>query len=200
MSKRIALAMTGGSGVQYALRLIQVMTEQGAHVYLMLSSAAVVVINTETDYQVPASLDEQQRFFEEHFCHGEGSVELLAKDDWFSAPASGSNAPEAMVICPASGGTLSAVSIGASNNLIERAADVMLKERRPLVLVPRETPLSRIHLTNMLTLTEAGAIILPASPGFYNNPRSIEDLVDFVVARIVDHLGFEQKIQPKWGK
>jgi len=199
MSRRIALAITGGSGAQYALRLLEVLTQQGCHIYLMMSSAAKVVINTETPYTMPETMAEQASFLKENFQRGEGCIELLAKDDWFSAPASGSNAPDAMVVCPASGGTLSAIAVGASNNLIERAADVMLKERKPLVLVPRETPLSQIHLQNMMTLTQAGGVILPASPGFYNQPKTIDDLVDFVVARIVDHIGLKHSLQPKWG-
>jgi len=199
MSRRIALAITGGSGAQYALRLIEVLTQQGCHVYLMMSSAAKVVINTETTHTMPETMAEQQAYLNTHFLRGEGVIELLAKDDWFSAPASGSNAPDAMIVCPASGGTLSAIAVGASNNLIERAADVMLKERKPLVLVPRETPLSQIHLQNMMTLTQAGAIVLPASPGFYNQPQTIDDLIDFVVARIVDHIGLSHSLQPKWG-
>ncbi len=200
MSKRIAVAITGGSGVQYALRLLEVLSGAGCHVYVMMSNAAVVVINTETQYEMPEEFFKQKDYVVQNFQRGEGALELLQKDDWFSAPASGSHAPDAMVVCPASGGSLSAISVGASNNLIERAADVMLKERKPLILVPRETPLSMIHLKNMLALTEAGAIILPASPGFYNEPKTIEDLIDFIVARIVDHIGLAHTIAPKWGK
>ena len=200
MTKRISLALTGGSGAQYGLRLLEALTAAGCHVYLMVSDAACVVINTETDTLLPEDHEGREKIFAAEHVHTPGSFELLTKTDWFSAPASGSNAPDAMVICPASGGTLSAVAVGASNNLIERAADVMIKERKPLILVPRETPLSTIHLRNMLQLSEVGAIVLPASPGFYNKPSSIDDLIDFVVARILDQLKLEQSLQPKWGK
>lgn len=199
MTKRISLALTGGSGAQYGLRLLEALTAAGCHVYLMVSDAACVVINTETPTQLPEDHEGRERVFASEHVNTPGSFELLTKTDWFSAPASGSNAPDAMVICPASGGTLSAVAVGASNNLIERAADVMIKERRPLILVPRETPLSTIHLRNMLQLSEVGAIVLPASPGFYNKPSSIDDLIDFVVARILDQLKVQQSLQPKWG-
>lgn len=198
MTARIALAMTGGSGVQYALKLLKVLVAEGCHVYLMMSDAAKVVINTETNLQLPESLEETAIALSS-YATGPGRIEMLGKTDWFSAPASGSHAPDAMVVVPASGGTVSAIAIGASNNLIERAADVMLKERKPLILVPRETPLSKIHLKNMLAATDAGAIVMPASPGFYNNPQSIEDLIDFMVARILDHLSLPQSLQPRWG-
>lgn len=113
--------------------------------------------------------------------------------------ASGSAAPSKMVVCPCSTGTLSSIAIGASDNLIERAADVVLKERGQLILVPREMPLSSIHLENMLKLSQMGATIMPAAPGFYHNPKTIDDLVDFVVARILDHLGIEQSLVARWG-
>jgi len=198
MSARIALAMTGGSGVQYGLKLLKVLISQGCHVYLMMSDAAKIVINTETELSLPDSFEDTADVLRD-YASGEGKLDLLAKTDWFSAPASGSHAPDAMVVVPASGGTMSAIAVGASNNLIERAADVMLKERKPLILVPRETPLSRIHINNMLTLTDAGAVVMPASPGFYNQPKTIDDLVDFMVARILDHLSLPQALQPKWG-
>jgi 4-hydroxy-3-polyprenylbenzoate decarboxylase len=125
---------------------------------------------------------------------------LLDREDWFSPVASGSSSPASMVICPASGGTLSAIACGASNNLIERAADVALKERRQLIVVPREAPYSEIHLENMLKLTRMGAVVIPASPGFYHKPQGMNDLIDFVVARILDQLGIDQTIMPRWGE
>jgi flavin prenyltransferase len=198
--RSITLAMTGASGAQYGLRLLQCLLAADCKVYLLLSSAAEVVIRTETDIDLPESLEHQQIFLNEMFEADEDQLQLLAKDDWFSPVASGSSSPNSMVICPASGGTLSAISCGASNNLIERAADVALKERRQLILVPREAPYSEIHLENMLKLTRMGAMIIPASPGFYMQPQTINELIDFIVARILDQLGVEQDLMPRWGE
>jgi len=199
MAKTITLAITGASGAQYGLRLLQVLLDSGCQVYLLISKAAEVVIRRETSYDLPEGFAEQQAWFSRVFPAAAGQLRLFDREDWFSPVASGSGAPDAMVICPASGGTLSALACGASNNLIERAGDVALKERRKLILVPREAPYSQVHLENMLKLTQMGAVILPASPGFYQNPKSIEDLVDFVVARIMDQLGISQSLLPPWG-
>lgn len=199
MSRTITLAVTGASGAQYGLRLLQSLIAADCRVYLMLSRAAEVVIRRETPYVLPDELSEQQEWLRRTFRAAPEQLLLFGREDWFAPVASGSGAPEAMVICPASGGTLSALACGASNNLIERAGDVALKERRKLILVPRETPYSQVHLENMLKLTQMGAIVLPASPGFYQYPKSIEDLVDFVVARILDQLGFSHSLVPAWG-
>ncbi|WP_152454697.1 flavin prenyltransferase UbiX [Microbulbifer sp. THAF38] len=200
-NKTVTLAMTGASGAQYGLRLLQCLLASGVRVWLLMSEAAQVVINTETDLQLPEGDDDTlQAFLADRFGAQEGQLKLFGKRDWFSPVASGTGASASMVICPASGGTLSAVACGASNNLIERAADVALKERRQLILVPREAPYSEIHLENMLKLTRMGAMILPASPGFYQKPRTVEDIVDFVVARLLDQLGVEQKLLPPWGE
>lgn len=198
-SKPIALAITGASGAQYGLRLLEALLKADQKVYLMLSSAAEVVINTETPLNMPTDLASQQHYLNQTFVTSAEQLVLCDKRDWFSPVASGSGFPRAMVICPASGGTLSAVAHGASNNLIERAADVALKERRQLILVPRETPYSAIHLENMLKLTHMGAVILPASPGFYNAPSTIDDLINFIVARILDTLSIDQSLTPRWG-
>ena len=200
MRRTITLAMTGASGAQYGLRLLQCLVAADCKVYLLLSTAAQVVIRTETDLDLPETIEEQQAFFNDILEVDEEQLQLLARDDWFSPVASGSSSPSSMVICPASGGTLSAIACGASNNLIERAADVALKERRQLILVPRETPYSAIHLENMLKLTNLGAVILPASPGFYMQPQNINELIDFIVARILDQLGIEQDLMPRWGE
>jgi 4-hydroxy-3-polyprenylbenzoate decarboxylase len=199
MSKTISLALTGASGAQYGLRLLQQLLAADCRVYLMLSKAAEVVIRRETPLDLPESLVEQQDWFCSTYAAPADQLRLFGREDWFAPVASGSGAPEAMVICPASGGTLSALANGASNNLIERAGDVALKERRKLILVPRETPYSQVHLENMLKLTQMGALILPASPGFYQNPKTLDDLVDFVVARILDHLTIPQALIPVWG-
>ena len=200
MRRTITLAMTGASGAQYGLRLLQCLLAADCKVFLLLSTAAQVVIRTETDLDLPDTIEEQQIFFNDILEVDEDQLQLLAKDDWFSPVASGSSSPSSMVICPASGGTLSAIAHGASNNLIERAADVALKERRQLIVVPREAPYSAIHLENMLKLTQLGAIVLPASPGFYMQPQTINELIDFIVARILDKLDIEQDLMPRWGE
>ncbi len=199
MAKTITLALTGASGAQYGLRLLQALLGAKCRVYLLLSRAAEVVIRRETDCDLPEGFAAQKAWFAANFPTPAGYLQLFDREDWFAPVASGSGAPEAMVICPASGGTLSALASGASNNLIERAGDVALKERRKLIVVPRETPYSQVHLENMLKLTQMGAVVLPASPGFYQYPKTIEDLVDFVVARILDQLGLPQSLVPPWG-
>ncbi len=198
--KKVTLAITGASGAQYGLRLLACLLEQGCEVALMISRAAEVVINTETECTFPADFAAQQAWVNENFGHYAGKVILYSREDWFCPAASGSSAPAQMVICPASGGTLSALAYGSSNNLIERAGDVALKERRQLIVVPREAPYSQVHLENMLKLTQMGAVVIPASPGFYQKPQSINDLIDFVVARILDQLGLAQNLLPKWGE
>lgn len=198
--RTITLAMTGASGAQYGLRLLQCLLAADCRIFLLLSEAAQVVIRTETELDLPETTEEQQIYLSALFDTDDNQLQLLEKDDWFSPVASGSSSPSSMVICPASGSTLSAIAHGASNNLIERAADVALKERRQLILVPRETPYSQIHIENMLKLTQMGAIVLPASPGFYMQPQTINELIDFIVARIMDQLGMEQDLMPRWGE
>lgn len=200
IQRTITLALTGASGAQYGLRLLQCLLAADCRVFLLISSAAEIVIRTETELDLPESLAAQQIFLSQRYSAGEDQLQLFGRDDWFSPVASGSSSPSSMVICPASGGNLSAIAHGASNNLIERAADVALKERRQLILVPREAPYSAIHLENMLKLTHMGAVIIPASPGFYMQPQTIEELVDFIVARILDQLGIEQELMPRWGE
>ena len=197
--KTVTLAMTGASGAQYGLRLLQCLLAARVRVWLLLSDAARIVIDTETDVTLPEEEGRIESFLRELYGAEEGQLTLFGKRDWFSPVASGTGAANSLVICPASGGTLSAVACGASNNLIERAADVALKERRQLILVPREAPYSEIHLENMLKLTRMGAVVLPASPGFYQKPQTVEDLVDFVVARILSQLNIEQSLLPPWG-
>lgn len=201
MSKqRISLAITGASGAIYGIRLLECLLKADKQVYLMISSPAKVVIATETDLEMPGRPAEVEAFFSEKFSARPGQLNVFGRDQWMAPVASGSNAPDAMVVCPCSTGTLSALSCGNSRTLIERAADVMLKEQRQLILVPREAPLSAIHLENMLKLARLGVTILPASPAFYRKPTEIGQLVDFVVARILDHLGIEQHLVPRWGE
>lgn len=196
----ITLAITGASGAQYGLRLLECLLAADKQVYLMISAPAQVVIATETDVKLPGRADEQQAFLTERYKAKPNQLKVFGRDQWMSPVASGSNSARAMVVCPCSSATLSAVAQGSSRDLIERAADVMLKERRQLILVTREMPVSSIHLENMLKLSNQDVTIMPASPGFYNKPESINDLVDFVVARILDHLGIEQTLAPRWGE
>lgn len=203
--RTVTLAITGASGAQYALRLLECLLAANCRVYLLLSSAAEVVIDTETPLTLPQGIDAQQAFLASKYQAEPEQLILFSRDDWFSPVASGSSSPSSMVICPASGGTLSAIACGASNNLIERAADVAFKERRQLIVVPREAPYSQVHLENMLKLTQLGAVVIPASPGFYSEPQdgvehTVGDLIDFVVARILDQLNIEQDLMPRWGE
>jgi 4-hydroxy-3-polyprenylbenzoate decarboxylase len=195
----IALGITGASGAPYGLRLLERLLASGRHVYLMVSDAGRLVLETEADLRLPARPAEAEALLVEWFEAAPGQLRVFGKQDWFAPVASGSAAPRAMVVCPCTTGTLSAIAHGASDNLIERAADVVLKERRRLVLAVRETPFSEIHLENMLRLARMGAVILPANPGFYHRPERVEDLVDFVVARVLDHLDIEQDLLPPWG-
>ncbi len=199
-SRRITLAITGASGVQYGLRLLECLVQLDTQVLLMVSKAAQVVIATETDLRLPGAPDAMEAFLTEHCSARAGQIKVYGREQWMAPVASGSGAPGSMVVCPCSTGTLSAIACGASNNLIERAADVALKERRQLLLVPREAPYSEIHLEHMLKLTRMGAVVIPASPGFYQKPQSVEDMVDFIVARLLSQLGYEQTLLPRWGE
>ncbi|WP_018984420.1 flavin prenyltransferase UbiX [Salinimonas chungwhensis] len=197
--KRITLAITGASGAPYAMRLLECLVKADYEVFVLISSAAKVVFATEEDLKIPARPDAAAAFFTQHFAAREGQIRVCGKEEWFAPVASGSAAPKKMVVCPCSTGTLSAIATGASDNLIERSADVVMKERGQLILVPREMPLSSIHLENMLKLSQMGVTIMPAAPGFYHQPTTISDLVDFVVARILDHLGLDQSLIARWG-
>lgn len=199
MKKTITLAMTGASGAPYALRLLEQLVAAQYDVFVLISSAAKVVFATEEDLRIPAQPEAASAFFTERFNATPGQIRVCGKEEWFSPVASGSAAPKQMVVCPCSTGSLSSIAVGACDNLIERAADVVLKERGQLILVTREMPLSSIHLENMLKLSQMGATIMPASPGFYHQPQQISDLVDFVVARVLDHLGVDQSLMARWG-
>jgi len=196
----INLAFTGASGAPYGLRLLEQLVAAGCRVHLMISKAAQIVLATETDLKLPGSVDAMTRYLTEHCGAEPDQILVFGREDWFAPPASGSGSRAPLVVCPCSTGTLSALATGASNNLIERAGDVALKERRKLILVPREAPFSEVHLENMLKLTRMGATIMPASPGFYHRPEQISDLVDFMVARILDHLDLPQNLMSRWGE
>ena len=199
-SRPVSVAITGASGSPYALRLMEVLLQSGRQVYLMVSSAAEVVIPTETGLELPQGPEAMSDFLSGHFGARPGQLKVFGREQWTAPVASGSNAPGAMVVCPCSVGTLSAIAAGASNNLIERAADVMIKEQRKLILMVRETPLSAIHLENMLKLARLGVVIMPASPGFYHRPQSLDELVDFMVARVLDHLDIDSALARRWGQ
>jgi 4-hydroxy-3-polyprenylbenzoate decarboxylase len=198
-SNPLALAITGASGAPYALRLLDVLLGQGERVDLMISAPGQIVINMETELRLPGQTAGIQRVLSEQFGADTGQLRVFGREEWTAPVASGSSAPCAMVVCPCTTGTLAGIAAGTSNNLIERAADVAIKEGRKLVLVPREAPFSAIHLENMLKLARLGVVILPPNPGFYHKPASIADLIDFVVARILDQLGIKNTLSPRWG-
>lgn len=200
MNKAIAVAFTGASGAEYGLRLVEVLLAAGRDVYLMASQAAQVVINMETALKLPSRPEEMQAYLSEHFSAKPGQLKVFGRQQWLAPVASGSNPPHAMVVCPCTTGTLASIAHGISDDLIDRAADVALKEKRKLILVVRETPFSTIHLENMLKLANAGATIMPANPGFYNNPKQISDIIDFMVSRILDHLDVEHDLHERWGE
>ncbi|MCW5598504.1 MAG: UbiX family flavin prenyltransferase [Nitrosomonas sp.] len=196
----ITLAFTGASGMPYGIRLLEILLAQGVRVFLLYSQVAQIVAHQEMDLTLPSRAQEAETYFNNCFKAAKGQLKVFGREEWFAPVASGSNPADAMVICPCTMGTLSAVASGLNQKLIERAADVMLKENRKLILVPREMPFSAIHLENMLRLARCGAIILPANPGFYHHPKNIQDIVDFVVARILDHIGVEHTLMPRWGE
>ena len=200
MNQAIAVAMTGASGAQYGLRLVECLLAAGREVQLMISQAGQVVINMETDLDLPSDTAAARQRLLDHFGCEADRLQLFGRQQWLAPVASGTHPPRAMVICPCTTGTLASVANGICDDLIDRAADVALKEKRPLILVVRETPFSAIHLQNMLTLAQAGATIMPANPGFYFRPGRIEELVDFVVARILDHLEVPHQLGRRWGE
>lgn len=195
----IAVALTGASGALYGLRLLQCLVEAGHRVQVMVSTPAQLVVNMETELKLSGSAARMQETLVEYTGATDGQLQVYGKEEWTAPVASGSNPPRAMVVCPCTTATLSAIATGASRSLIERAADVVIKERRPLVLVIRETPLSPIHLENMLKLARIGVTILPANPGFWHKPESVSDLVDFIVARTLDHIGVAHDLVARWG-
>lgn len=200
MAKTICLAFTGASGMPYGLRLLECLLDAGSRVQLLYSQVAQIVARQEMDVELPARAADAEVYFRNRFSGLPGTLEVYGREEWFAPVASGSNPPEAMIVCPCTMGTLAAIAQGLASNLIERAADVVLKEGRKLILVPRETPFSVIHLENMLRLARAGAVILPPSPGFYHHPRQIGDLVDFVVARLLDQIGVSHTLMARWGE
>ena len=198
--KTIALALTGASGTQYGLRLLECLLQAGVRVYLMASQAGQIVLKMEAGITIPSNPTDMERFFAERFQAAPGQLRVFGRQEWTAPVASGTNPPDAMVVCPCTTGTLASIAAGVSGDLIDRAADVAMKEGRKLILVVRETPFSVIHLENMLRLARAGAVIMPANPGFYFKPQGVEDLIDFMVARVLDHLGVAHQLGRRWGE
>lgn len=187
----VVVALTGASGAPYAVRLLEVLARHRVPLWLIVSSHGWRLLEQECGIADLPALQAATG--------GDWStVTLFPDDDRGARPASGSQPTAGMVICPCSMGTLSAIAQGSSRSLVERAADVTLKERRKLILVPRETPLSLIHLRNMVQVTEAGAVVIPAAPGFYHRPTRVAELVDFMVQRVVDQLGLDFELAPRW--
>jgi|WetSurMetagenome_2_1015567.scaffolds.fasta_scaffold365940_2 flavin prenyltransferase len=196
--KSVLLAMTGASGAIYGLRLGKELLNSGAHLTILISATGFQVIREETGLDLKGGSGGVLQALAAHFRPEPGQLDYFAEDDFFAPVASGSSAPDAMVICPCTMGTLSRIACGNSGTLLERCADVMIKERRPLALVPRETPLSDIHLENMLKVSRMGVRIVPAMPAFYQRPESVDDLVAFVVGKTLDSLGIGNSLYKRW--
>lgn len=196
----VAVAFTGASGMPYGMRLVECLLEAGCKVWLLYSQVAQIVARQEMNLELPSRPAEVEAQLAARFKAAAGQLRVFGREEWFAPLASGSNPADAMVVCPCTMGTLAAIAAGLSQNLIERAADVAIKEGRRLVLVPRETPFSAIHLENMLKLARLGVVILPPSPGFYNHPRTVDELVDFVVARVLDQIRVPHRLMQRWGE
>ncbi len=195
----MALAITGASGVQYAFRLLECLLQAGVRVHLMISKPGQVVVGMDTDWTLPGRPADIKTFLLEKYPVNPDLLDVYGPDYWNAPVASGSGVPEAMVVCPCTTGALASMAAGTCNNLMERAADVVIKERKKLILMPREMPFSAIHLENMLRLSRVGAIIMPPNPAFYTHPKTVEEMIDFVVARVLDQLDVEQQLAPRWG-
>jgi 4-hydroxy-3-polyprenylbenzoate decarboxylase len=196
----VTLALSGASGMAYGLRLLECLLAADLRVYLLVSQAAHIVAKQELGIALPPRPIDLEKQLSEGLQARAGQLRVFGREDWNAPVASGSNPADAMVVCPCSMGTLAAIAHGLSDNLIERAADVMLKEQKKLILVPRETPFSTLHLENMLKLSRMNAVILPANPGFYHRPQSVEAIIDFIVARILDQLGIQHTLMVPWGE
>ncbi len=197
--KVVTLAMTGASGAEYTLRLFECCLQKNIQVQFITSQPGQIVLGMETELKLGGSPQKMQQKLADYFNADPELITVYSKDQWTAPPASGSSVADAMVVCPCSMGSLASIAVGSSENLIHRAADVAIKERRTLILVPRETPFSSIHLENMLKLSRLGVVILPPNPGFYHGVKSVAELVDFIVARILDQLGIDNDLSPRWG-
>ncbi len=197
--KVITLAMTGASGAEYTLRLMQCLLQKNIRIQFITSQPGQIVMAMESELKLTGSPRKMQQLLAEHFDTDPELIQVYSRDQWTAPPASGSSVADAMVVCPCSMGSLASIAVGSSDNLIHRAADVVIKERKTLILVPRETPFSAIHLENMLKLARLGVVILPPNPGFYHGVSQVSELVDFIVARILDQLGIDNDLAPRWG-
>lgn len=195
----ITLAMTGASGAEYTLRLFQCLLQQNIQVQFVTSQPGQIVMGMETSLKLSGSPQKMRQLFADYFGADPELIQVYSRDQWTAPPASGSSVADAMVVCPCTMGSLASIAVGSSDNLIHRAADVIIKERKTLILVPRETPFSAIHLENMLKLARLGVVILPPNPGFYHGVSQVSELVDFVVARILDQLSIDNDLSPRWG-
>ena len=196
----ITLAMTGASGAAYTLRLLECLLQNQIHVQFVSSQPGQIVVGMETELKLTGNPQKMRQQLADHFAADPSLISVYSRDQWTAPPASGSSVADAMVVCPCTMGSLASIACGTSDNLIHRAADVIIKEGKTLILVPRETPFSSIHLENMLKLSRAGAVILPPNPGFYQGVEQVSDLVDFIVARILDQLGIDNDLSPRWGQ
>lgn len=197
--RTVLVALTGASGLVYGLRLIDCLLRLDCRVWVVYSQAAQIVAAQECDLTLPSRPEAAATALRGWCGHDLGQLEVFGRENWFAPPASGTNPPDAMVVCPCTMGTLASIAAGLSADLLERAADVAIKEGRTLILVPREAPFSVLHLENMLRLARMGAVILPPSPGFYHRPTQLAELVDFVVARVMDQLHLPHGLMPRWG-
>jgi flavin prenyltransferase len=198
----VTVALTGASGLPYGLRLIACLLEAGCSVSIIVSKAARIVAKEEMGWVWPSQPNAWRRWLLEHLDSVSDTplLRVFGEHDWLAPMASGSGVEDAMVICPCTMGTIGAIAAGIGDSLIERSADVILKERRLLVLVPRETPFSTLHLENLLKLSRMGVAIVPPIPAFYHQPKSLEDMVDFVVSRLLDQLGIHNTLIRRWGE
>ena len=190
----VFVGVSGASGAPYAARLVRALAAASCRLQLSVSDSGILVLAHELELGAAGRAAVTAAFLE----RAGATAEVFAPDDLGALPASGSSAPDAVVICPCSMSTAASIALGTGRTLMHRAADVALKERRPLVVVPRETPLTQIHLRRLLELAEAGAVVLPAMPGFYSRPRALQDAVDHVAGKVMSALGFEQDLFPPW--
>jgi len=197
--KAITLGFAGASGAPYALRLLEQLVKADVQVSMVASKVGQLILHEESDLALPGNPEKMAEALTQHFNAKPRQITVYGKEAWHAPIASGSGAPKTMVVCPCSVGCVSAIATGASNNLLERAADVVLKEQGKLVLVVREMPFSVIHLEHMLSLAKQGVTIMPANPGFYFKPQTVQDLIDFVVARICDQIGISHALSARWG-